>query len=131
MHAKPTSKTCIASFCLLGALVFTAAGCVIEVDDPIVEPLYFNDMADMEVRWSINGSTDPIWCNDLGIETWLVELSGRDAQDVYVDCRGDFLGHGFRALRVDGGRLPGPTDSARLRRYFDRHRWGPCRRRLR
>jgi hypothetical protein len=90
MHAKPTSKTCIASFCLLGALVFTAAGCVIEVDDPIVEPLYFNDMADMEVRWSINGSTDPIWCNDLGIETWLVELSGRDAQDVYVDCRGDF-----------------------------------------
>lgn len=96
--------TRLALLCGIALLASVSTGCVVEVDgDPIIDSVFIYDRADMEVRWSINRSTDPTWCDDLGIETWLVEVSGPDARDVYVDCRADYWNTGSSLYGLDEG----------------------------
>lgn len=43
--------------------------------------------ADLEVTWSIDGSTAPALCNAYGIDTWVIEVRGPEDLDVELDCR--------------------------------------------
>ena len=91
---------------LVGAAAMSA-GCMIEVDEngaPIGSHL-----ADLEVRWSINGADRAALCSMYGINEWLVELRGPETRDVVLDCRDNYwttendlllLREGFYDVRV-------------------------------
>ncbi len=75
---------------ILSALVTAVAassGCILEVNDngrPVT------GLADMEVRWSIDGADSALLCNVHGVDSWLVELRGPEARDVVLDCRDNY-----------------------------------------
>jgi hypothetical protein len=43
--------------------------------------------ADLEVGWSIGGSTAPGLCDTHGIERWVVGVRGPEPREVHLDCR--------------------------------------------
>jgi hypothetical protein len=68
----------VATICLTAL-----AACDIEV-----EP--FPLRADLEVDWSIDGSTSPALCDAYDIDFWVIEVRGPESFDVDVDCRAHY-----------------------------------------
>lgn len=88
------------------ALISTS-GCIVEVsdEDAWVDPLALDPVfvSDLRVRWTVDGLDDPTWCDDLGIETWLVEVRGAESLDLELSCRDDYWDSGSAFYGLEGG----------------------------
>jgi hypothetical protein len=62
------------------------SGCVIAVD----ENGPFNNLVDLEVSWTINGSDSASLCGVYGVNTWLLEVRGPESRNVVLDCRDNY-----------------------------------------
>lgn len=70
----------------LGTLAL-AGGCYVETTD---DPYYDGPgvyLADLEVKWRIQGSQSPGYCDSYGISKWIVSVRGPESRDVVIDCR--------------------------------------------
>lgn len=87
---------------LLLALGSLASGCLVEVtdDDLLFDPIF---VADMRVHWTIDGADDPAWCDDLGIETWVVEARGPEYRELELSCRSDYWDSGSAFYSLEEG----------------------------
>lgn len=74
---------------LLAGLALAASGCVLEVG-PEDDPYYGDYVADLEVDWSISGSSAAALCDAYGIERWRVLVDGPEPRTVTLDCRADW-----------------------------------------
>lgn len=106
---RATLKKKLSTLAILSALVAAAvasSGCMIEVNE---EGLPVSGLADMEVRWTIDGVDSASLCSVHGVNSWLVELRGPESRDVVLDCRDNYwttendllmLEEGFYDVRV-------------------------------
>ncbi len=66
------------------ALTSFASGCSSNGTGPAQA---YNLVADLQVTWSISGSTDPSQCDGFGIDQWLATVDGPESRQSTIDCR--------------------------------------------
>lgn len=87
MFGKLTKK--VSRFAGVGALILGLGlftGCVILDEEPLPDaPGYY--LADLEVNWTVDGSSATSLCDRYGIQSWLVTVNGPEKRTVEVECR--------------------------------------------
>lgn len=88
-------------FSLIAALMVGLSGCHLEmgIDDP-----WYYDVADLEVNWSIDGSTRTSLCEQFGVDSWELQLRGPEPRVVNVDCKRHYWSSENDLLSLENGR---------------------------
>jgi len=79
-----TSRRLILTASVLAAAVL-ATGCMVTVEDDLVD--FRLPLSDLQVDWTINGSSAGALCAGFGIAQWELRVRGPESRDVLLDCR--------------------------------------------
>ncbi len=85
----------ISLFVALCASLLLASGCIVTVDDELLEggvqvQVEGSALASIEVNWTIDHSEASSLCAVYGIERWTVTLYGPETRETVVDCRAHY-----------------------------------------
>ena len=67
------------------AIAIGATGCIIAVDEDVLDPAITR--VDLRVDWKISSSSSTSLCSAYDVDQWLVSVRGPESRDLVLDCR--------------------------------------------